>query len=860
MIKYQYKKMLKILCVLILCIGIGESAVISTGVQAEETKTEIVSVRLSEDTKSLTVEATLSDAFLAENGACGIFLFEFRSYEKFSEINAKAPVSELVAQKELSFTVDFTKDAASRKYGKYILAISDGDGYTTISGVHYIDNPEALSSVRHFPESRSGKAGVLNADTDAAVELGVSKSIVRAALNELAADGVEEGQKFDYAGKTYYINKENLIALDNQVRTLSEQGISVYVQLVLTAPNEDMADAAKVLYASSQSEDAFFYALDTSNGQGTDLYCALVEFLADRYTREDRAFGHAPCFIFGCSVNDGRGHYYMGETNASTFISNLSRAVRLTSWALRSVSPQIGLYVSFGNNFQSSVLDAEQTPNEGLDFSAKQVMDGLVSVLPSVPFGFALSAGASDGRADFWTDPMADNTWQTPYITMKNIELMAEYSKQPALLCDGFLRDIMISDFCVSAGDSSIASQSEQAAAVVLAYYKAYQIEEISGFIYGSVLDMNNSAVGLIGDGKARLAFSAFQNIGILGPDEIEGRMKTYMDDESFAVIAQGDFSSFFAAHASLAPYTEKIPDRSECTYLANFTDNSLYGFGPDGVTASVHVTILNDVGIVLCAASGTDKAGIVKEFDAYDIKKQDAISISLMAQTTGDEAGYTITLSGIKGEENVIVSKEGSLPANEWQNLTFDIADLDSLTNLSLRIETAGEEVSLLAKDIRLYRFPIAGSTLFLTILIWVAVIVLFIFLILYIRYMIVTSRRAKQNRMALVKKIQAENNQMTYRYNRRTPPAKPAVMAQEKPVPVPPAPKAPPVMPKPEQRKMPEMPKTEPKVYVVPPKQEEKTAGRATLSLGIEPVQPELTSTHFNTTEANDDADKQS
>jgi len=633
MIKYQYKKMLNILCAVMLCISIGPLAVISTGVQAEKTQTEIVSVRLSEDSKSLTVEATLSDLFLAENGACGIFLFEFKPYEKFGEINAKAPVSELVAQKELSFTIDFTKDAASRKYGKYILAISDEKGYTTISGAHYIDNPEALSSVRNFPESRAGKAGILNADTDATVELGVSKSIVHAALNELVADSVEDGQKIDYAGKTYYINKEELIALDNQVRTLSEQGTSVYVQLVLTAPGEDMADAAKVLYASSKSEEAFFYALDTSSGQGTDLYCAIVEFLADRYTREDRAFGYASCFIFGCSVNDGRGHYYMGETNASAFISNLSRAVRLTSWALRSVSPQIGLYVSFGNNFQSSVLNPDNTPNEALDFSAKQVMDGLVSVLPSVPFGFALSAGASDGRADFWTDPAADNTWDTPYITMKNIELIAEYIKQPALLCDGLLRDIMISDFCVSAGDSSIASQSEQAAAVVLAYYKAYQMEEISGFIYGSLLDTRDSAAGLIGGGKARLAFSAFQNIGTLGLDEIEARMKTYMDNESFAVIAQGDFSSFFAAHASLAPYTEKIPDRSECTYLANFTDNSLYGFGPDGVTASVHVTILNDVGIVLCAASGTDKAGIEKDFDAYDMKKQDVISISLMAQ-----------------------------------------------------------------------------------------------------------------------------------------------------------------------------------------------------------------------------------
>ncbi|MCI8332397.1 MAG: hypothetical protein HFE78_06195 [Clostridiales bacterium] len=858
MIKNQYKKIVSLLCAFALCLCVGTSVFFSAGVQAEEeTETEIVSACLSEDGETLIVDATLSDSFLAKNGACGIFLFEFKPYEKFDDINTKAPVSELVAKKELSFTVDLAEDIARRKYSKYILAVSDGEGYAAISGSHYIDNPEVLATERNFPASKTGKAGILNADTEVTGELGVSKSIVRAALNELVSDSVDEGQKIDYAGKTYYVDKEKLITLDNQIRTLSEQGIEVYVQLVLTAPVEDMADAAKVLYASSESKDASFYALDTTSEQGTDLYCALVEFLADRYTRDDHAFGHAPGFIFGCSVNDGRGHYYMGPTNATLFISSLSRAVRLTSWALRSVSPKIDFYVSFGNNFQSAVLDPAQTPSEELDFSAKQVMDGLVSVLPSVPFGFALSAGASDGRADFWTDPLADNTFDTPFITMKNIELMAEYIAQPAMLCGGFLRDVIISDFRVSAGDSTISAQSAQAAALVCAYYKAYQIEEISALFYGAPFDTQDSGTGLVDNGKARLAFTAFQNIGALGPDEIESRMETYMDEESFAAISQGDFSSFFAAHAALASYTGKIPERSECTYLANFTDNSLYGFGPDAATASVHVTILNNAGIVLCAGSGTDKAGIVKDFDGYDLAGQDVLNMTLMAQATGEEVNYTLTLTGKKGEENLVLSTEGTLSANEWHDLAFEIAELDTLTNLSLRIESPGEEVSLLAKDIRLYRFPMAGSALFLTILIWVAAIILFLFLILYIRYMIVTSRRAKQNRLALAKKIQAENNQMTYRYNRRAAapsPARPAVKAAEQPVAAPPKPQVPPVRPKSETRKVPEMPKTEPKVYVVPPKQEEKTVRRATLSLGIEPVQQENTNTHFNTTEADD------
>lgn len=76
---------------------------------------------------------------------------------------------------------------------------------------------------------KQGKAGVLDRDTALTSELDVCQSIVLVPLNELVADGVEGAQKIEYAGKTYFVDKEQLISLDNQVRALSEQGVEVYL-------------------------------------------------------------------------------------------------------------------------------------------------------------------------------------------------------------------------------------------------------------------------------------------------------------------------------------------------------------------------------------------------------------------------------------------------------------------------------------------------------------------------------------------------------------------------------------------------------------------------------------------------------
>ena len=127
----------------------------------EDRKTEIVRAVLSEDGQTLQVEAALSDDFLASNGARGVFLFEFMPYEKFGDINQKAPVSERIAAKELTFEVDFTDDAARRKYCKYILAISKDGGYETLGSAKYIDNPEVYAAESIRPVLKQGKAGVL---------------------------------------------------------------------------------------------------------------------------------------------------------------------------------------------------------------------------------------------------------------------------------------------------------------------------------------------------------------------------------------------------------------------------------------------------------------------------------------------------------------------------------------------------------------------------------------------------------------------------------------------------------------------------------------------------------------------------
>ena len=833
-----------------------------------QTKTQLLSVYLSDDGNTLYADAALSDDFLKVYGACGVYLFEFYPYENFSDINEKAPSAELVAAKELKFEIDFSENAQTRKYCKYVLARLVNGEYQTFASAKYISNPGVLATNKEEGPSVKGIAGVISEDAAYPTDLGVSCSVVQVALNTLPADSEEGSAKIEYGERTYYIYKEALIALDNRVRELSENGIAVYLQLVLNAPDETTSQTARTLYRYVKDEDAMYYAIDTRDAESADLYAALVEFLAARYTRADQAYGYAENFIFGYWVNSNRHYYSMRETAQDKYITELGRTLRITDTAIRSAYPTAKLYVSLGGNFNSAAAYPDETPNEYLDYSGKDILDALCEDLSDVPFGVSWNASASDGpRADFWTDENAVQSLDTDFITVKNIEVLANYLKTPGMLCEGYVRDLIIGDFNASANDNTEMAQKLQAGAIVCAYLKALNTNGISAFFYGTAQDADDQALGLTDGSDMRIAYTAYQNILQRSETELAQTVQELLGEQTYAELCDGIFSGMFVPRTRLQLYTSSLPASGRISYIADFTDRDLYGFAADSNTAAAESIVDPVTGIILSIRGNANRAGICRSFEEYNLANADIINIELSAQTEDASATIYLSLTGKKDGKDVVYYGECSVSAGEWTQIAFEIPGIDTLQSMTLSgSSSSGGALTVYAKSISTYRISSDGMELAVRIILWILLLVTVFFLILYLRFIRIRSGAARRRAAAQAAKQNvytpsAERLRYTYTSkhsaNVHTPASVHAASentaaprrhsdGKQQHTKVPTSGKATQTT----NRPLPEMPRTEPKTYIVPPKQSVPEK-RKTMSLGIESTSVKDPQTGFDTTD---------
>ncbi len=836
-------------------------------------QTHIVSCMLSEDGNTLTVDVTLSDDFLTVYGACGVYLFELPPYAKMSNINNYSPAAELVAQSDITFTLDMTDCAPERIYNKFVIArLVDGE-YQTTANVKYIDNPQVFAGNKKDYPKFDGKEGVYG-DSDGAATIDAKSAVIPVALNTLVMDTIEGSTKYEFGDKTYYINKENLIALDNNVRALSENGREAVLQLLLTKPDETTSETAMKLYQYIKASDAVYYGVNTENDESISVYTALLKFLCERYTRDDAVYGFAGKFIMGAALNSNRVYNSVGHTMDSKYIIALTRQLHIVSTALLSEYSEAKLLLPFEANFNHPVHDPALNPNEYLDYSAKYVLDSVFESLETgdcnVPFGIYLDATASDGSYDFWNDEYAEDSQDSPFVTIKNINVLTDYLKTPTLLYNGYMREVSVA---FDTGDNT----ADNAAAALCAYYCAKANDDISMIYFDGVTN------GTVSD--------SLHSLDSLSDAEIKNKIKLLLGEQGYSELVDGSLADLLVNRIDMPLFTDKLSGRSKVTKIADFTDNDIGAFCADHYTSSCAISIDGDAGLSLSAEGNADRAGFYRTFDEYVISGQDVVAICINAVSETDEATVRLILRGKKGDEDVVLSGQSVVTPGEWNEIRFSLSGIDTLNYLGISAASVnGEAMTLMCKDIMMYRLPMLGLRLVITVIIWIIAIFLFLFLLIYGRIVYIKAKKGKKKRKELSEKLKKEDEKhrraqqaRDSRHADKNTSKKNAERAQkekkeqqrrakereeaqkrktdkerqaaqraqkqkqtERPQSVKPTPKTEPVSAPKNARPaektsakkadIPEMPKTEPKTYMVPQKKE-TVRKRSTMSVGIEP-----------------------
>jgi hypothetical protein len=333
---------------------------------------------------------------------------------------------------------------------------------------------------------------------DDALKLGVRHAALNLNIGTIMRPGPSETTiPYVLDGVTYYFDGAYMAGYDARVKELSDHGIVVTL-ILLDSPKWDGVAVHPELKAALLHPDydpeGFISAFNVVTPEGLAHYKAFVEFVAERYTRPDQRYGRACGYIIGNEVDSGWVWSNAGEKPVEAYVREHAIALRTAFFAARKKYAQARVYLSLDHLWTISHLDNPLRTYKSRDVI--EILAALARAEGDYDWSLAFHPYPENlFRPDFWNDVTAEDRFDTPRITFKNIEQLPAYMRQPHLLYDGRLRHIILSEQGFNSEETP-GSEQTQAAAYAFAYWRIEQTAGIESFILHAHVD-NRDEFGL---------------------------------------------------------------------------------------------------------------------------------------------------------------------------------------------------------------------------------------------------------------------------------------------------------------------------------------------------------------------------
>jgi hypothetical protein len=292
-------------------------------------------------------------------------------------------------------------------------------------------------------------------------------------------DGKSNSYTWAMDGQTFYFNRTYLDHLP--VKQLSDGGVVISLIILAYESGNPARDRLVLHPRYERSAPNKLGAFNTATSDGLRHYKACLEFLADHFSRPDRAFGRVANYIIGNEVNSHWHWYNLGRVPADFVIEEYLRAARVAHTAVRKTSATARVCLSLEHHW-STAFERDlfrSLPGRQLieQFNRCAKMGGDFEWnLAFHPYPENLFQPRT------WQDKTATTDIDTPRITFKNLEVLCRYLRQPEMLYRGGPRRVILSEQGFHS-DGTSEGESAQAAAYCYAYYKAAHLDGIESFI-----------------------------------------------------------------------------------------------------------------------------------------------------------------------------------------------------------------------------------------------------------------------------------------------------------------------------------------------------------------------------------------
>ncbi len=426
----------------------------------------------------------------------GAMLREVPLYQQLTELGPALSGTPLEPGKNHFVLPRFREEANGRIHdrllSKWIVARRTAEAIELLSHGRYADD-DAIGGARKLPapvpRSRKGIGGFAverydnGSDADT---LGIGYVTVNIVLSFMQPGPGTDNLAFEYCGRTYYAHRKTIERYDRTLRFCAERDIVVSAIVLIPKAGGFGGDLGRIFMHPDCDPKGIFSMANLTCAEGLDYYAAAVDFLADRYSREDGRFGRIHHWIVHNEVDAGWVWTNAGPKSLGLYMDLYHRSMRTVHLIARKYDRNAKAFASLTHHW-TWFYDPRF-------FGSKAVLEQLAkwsSVEGDFDWGIAYHPYPESLRNPrSWEDKKVDFTFNTKLITFKNIEVLAAWVEQPSMKYRGARRrTVHLSEQGPNSPDYSDKSLRDQAACMAYAWQKLKVLDAIEAFQYHNWID-----------------------------------------------------------------------------------------------------------------------------------------------------------------------------------------------------------------------------------------------------------------------------------------------------------------------------------------------------------------------------------
>ena len=415
------------------------------------------------------------------NEASNFAIVELAPYQSVHDISDAPVVGTAKGGGKFKINLPRRDGTRDRLYSGFVACSRSNGLHTACREIHFVEEMHGVARYNEAFPSVSSKKGLQVQMVDDAIALGVKHAALNVDLAGMVdPSGDTHNPAWELDGVTYRFHRQNVEALDEKTKTLSDAGIVVTLILLCYESGDPAVNHIMLHPHFSQKSPHQLSAFNTATPEGLRYFKACIEFLADRYSMPNHPHGRAVNFIVGNEVNAHWEWSNLGEATMEQFAEDYLRTVRICNTAVHKMNANSRVYLSLEHHWNIRMGDPLQTfqGRNFIDYFNQRARAG-----GNFDWNLAFHPYPEDlNEPRTWNDKTATLSSDTPRITFKNIEMLPLYFQRPELLFHGKPRHLILSEqgFNTVKGPHG---EAWQAAAYCYAYYKISQLPGIDSFI-----------------------------------------------------------------------------------------------------------------------------------------------------------------------------------------------------------------------------------------------------------------------------------------------------------------------------------------------------------------------------------------